>query len=315
MHDAESHGKTIAQLVAELQTHLEQGLASPEAAARLQRQGPNELSESPRPGLLALLWAQFNNYLVIVLVVAAVISLALGEVVDSVAIMVIVVLNAVVGVVQEHKAEAALAALKRMAAPAAQVLRDGHIVSVPGRELVVGDMVLLEAGNFVPADLRLVESHNLKIEEASLTGESVPAEKDATVVLDREIPLGDRSNTAFMGTVVAFGRGRGIVTGTGMATQIGLIAQMIQAFELEPTPLQKKLQQLGRVLGTACLAICAVVFVYGLVRDTHIARVAEVGPWAWLQAEREGMRVIISTSLTRARSRLMNDGMGRCAFR
>ena len=139
--------------------------------------------------------------------------------------MVIVVLNAVVGVIQESKAEQALAALKKMAAPNAQVIRDGHQMTVPGREIVGGDIVLLEAGNYVPADLRLVESVNLKVEEASLTGESVPVEKNAAVVLDKEIPLGDRKNTAFMGTLITYGRGKGLVTGTGMNTQIGLIAR------------------------------------------------------------------------------------------
>ena len=165
-----------------------------------------------------------------------------------------------------------------MAAPNAQVIRDGHQVTVPGREIVGGDIVLLEAGNYVPADVRLFESFNLKVEEASLTGESVPVEKDPAVVLDREIPLGDRRNTAFMGTLITYGRGKGLVTGTGMNTQIGLIAQMIQSFEDEATPLQKKLEHLGKVLGTACLAICAVVFVYGLFRDTHIADVGEHRP-------------------------------------
>ena len=167
------------------------------------------MTERPRPGFLKLLLAQFNNFLVIILIVAAVISLLLGEVVDALAIMAIVVLNAVLGVVQESRAEQALAALKKMAAPNAQVIRDGCRSTIPARELVPGDIVLLEAGNYVPADLRLVESVNLKIEEASLTGESVPVNKDARVVLDAEIPLGDRNNSAFMSTLVTYGRGRG----------------------------------------------------------------------------------------------------------
>ena len=176
------------------------GSPQQEAQERLAKFGANELTERPRPGFLALLWDQFNNYLVIILIIAALVSLALGEYVDSIAIMFIVVLNAVVGVIQESKAEQALAALKKMSAPNAQVMRDGHQVTIPGREIVGGDIVLLEAGNYVPADLRLVESVNLKIEEASLTGESVPVEKNAGVVLDKDIPLGDRKNTAFMGT-------------------------------------------------------------------------------------------------------------------
>ena len=300
MQDRESHGKPIAQLVSEFQSHLERGLTQDEAQNRLAAHGANELTEHPRPGFLALLWQQFNNYLVIILVVAAVVSLLLGEYVDSIAIMVIVALNAIVGVVQESKAEQALAALKKMSAPLAQVIRDGRQVAVPGREVVGGDIVLLEAGNYVPADVRLVETFNLKIEEASLTGESVPVEKNAAAVLDKDIPLGDRKNTAFLGTVVTYGRGKGLVTGTGMSTQIGLIAQMIQSFQDEATPLQKKLEHLGKVLGTACLAICAIVFIYGLFRDTHIADVATIGLFNWLEAEKKDIINLFMTAVSLA---------------
>jgi Ca2+-transporting ATPase len=300
MQDRESHGKPIEELVDGFETHLERGITQQEARERLAKHGANELTERPRPGFLALLWDQFNNYLVIILIIAALVSLALGEWVDSVAIMVIVVLNAVVGVVQESKAEQALAALKKMSAPNARVIRDGRQVTVPGREIVGGDIVLLEAGNFVPADLRLVESVNLKIEEASLTGESVPVEKNAAVVLDKDIPLGDRRNTAFMGTVITYGRGRGLVTCTGMNTQIGLIAQMIQSFEDEDTPLQRKLEHLGKVLGTACLAICAIVFVYGLFRDTHLADVLNIGLLGYLEAERKDIINLFMTAVSLA---------------
>src|SRR5688572_32098221 len=270
MQHKEAHAQPIDEVVAALQAHLEHGLSQKEAQERLRTLGPNELTEKPRPGFLALLWDQFNNYLVIILIIAALISFVLGEWVDSLAIMCIVVLNAVVGVIQESKAEQALAALKKMAAPNAQAIRDGHQVTVPGRELVPGDLVVVEAGNYVPADMRLVSSVNLKIEEASLTGESVPVEKHAAAVVDKEIPLGDRRNSAFMSTMVTYGRGKGLVTGTGMNTQIGMIAEMIQSYEDEATPLQLKLQHLGKVLGTACIAICAVVLVYGLFRDTRL---------------------------------------------
>ncbi len=287
MSDSEAHGKPIEELISAFQTHLEQGLTRQEAQSRLENNGFNELSERPQPGFFALLWDQFNNYLVIILVVAALVSFALDEYVDSIAIMFIVVLNAVVGVIQESKAEQALAALKRMAAPSVQIIRDGLQMTIPGREIVVGDILMLEAGNYVPADLRLVESVNLKIEEASLTGESMPVEKNAGVVLDKEIPLGDRKNTAFMGTLITYGRGRGLVTGTGMNTQIGLIAEMIQSFETEDTPLQKKLEHLGKVLGTACLAICALVFIYGLFRDTHLTAALNGGFMNYLETEKK----------------------------
>jgi Ca2+-transporting ATPase len=300
MHDKEAHAKPIEEVVDGLKAHLEHGLTQKEAQERLQKLGANELTERPRPGFLALLWDQFNNYLVIILIIAAVISLALGEWVDSIAIMFIVVLNAVVGVIQESKAEQALAALKKMAAPSSQVIRDGHHITIPGRELVPGDIVLLEAGNYVPADLRLVASVNLKVEEASLTGESVPVEKNAAALLDKEMPLGDRKNSAFMGTMVTYGRGKGIVTGTGMHTQIGMIAEMIQSYEDEETPLQHKLQHLGKVLGTACIAICAVVLIYGLFRDTHLTEVFEIGLLNYLQAERKDIINLFMTAVSLA---------------
>lgn len=300
MQDKEAHGKPVDELVDSLQTHLEKGLTGQEAQLRLEQFGLNELSGRPRPGFLTLLWDQFNNYLVIILVLAALISLALGEYLDSVAIMFIVVLNALVGVVQESKAEQALAALKKMSAPKAQVIRDGRQITIPGRELVGGDIVLLEAGNYVPADLRLVESVNLKIEEASLTGESVPVEKNAGVVLDKEIPLGDRKNSAFMGTLISYGRGRGLVTGTGMNTQIGLIAEMIESFEDEDTPLQRKLEHLGKVLGTACLALCALVFVYGLFRDTHLAEAMNSGFLNYLELEKKDIVNLFMTAVSLA---------------
>ena len=173
------------------------------------------------------------------LIVASVISALLGDYVEAAAIMAIVLLNAIIGVVQESKAEEALAALKKMAAPNATVVREGSRTTIPSRELVPGDIVVLEAGNYVPADVRLLESVNLRIEEAALTGESVPVEKSAQESLEADIPLGDRRNTAFMGTLITYGRGRGVVVATGMHTQMGLIAEMLQTLEAEPTPLQQ----------------------------------------------------------------------------
>jgi len=296
----EFHSKSVEHLVQELETHVEKGISQKEAEKRLQKNGPNELMERPRPGFFQLLWNQFNNFLVIILIIAAVVSILLGEYIDAIAIMVIVVLNAVVGVVQESKAEQALAALNKMAAPNVQVIRDGHQVTIPSRELVVGDIVVIEAGNYVPADMRLVESFNLKVEEASLTGESVPVEKEAAVVLDRDIPIGDRKNSAFMSTLVTYGRGKGLVTATGMHTQIGLIAEMIQSYEEEETPLQQKLEHLGKVLGTACLAICGVVFIYGLIRDTHIMNIFNEGFLKYLSAEKHDIINLFMTAVSLA---------------
>ncbi|MDP1990905.1 MAG: cation-translocating P-type ATPase [Syntrophales bacterium] len=295
MIDTESHEKSIDEVVHWLQADLDRGLSGVEAQVRLHKYGTNELRERPRPGFFALLLNQFNNFLVIILIVAAVVTVLLGEYVDAVAITVIIVLNAMLGVIQESKAEEAIAALKKMAAPHAQVIRDGRQTSLPGRELVVGDIVFLEAGNYVPADLRLVESVNLKVEEASLTGESLPVEKNAKIVLGKKIPLGDRKNTAFMSTLITYGRGRGVVVGTGMDTQIGLIAEMLQSYEKEDTPLQQKLAQLGKILGTACLAICGFVFIYGLIRDTNLTNAFQNGFLHYVLAEQ---KVIIGLFMT-----------------
>jgi Ca2+-transporting ATPase len=300
MVDKDCHGKPIDHVVNGLKSHIERGLTQAEAAARIKEHGYNELTERPRPGFFQLLLDQFNNFLVIILIIAAVVCLFLGEYIDAIAIMFIVVLNAVVGVVQESKAEEALAALKKMAAPNAQVVRDSHVMTIPARELVAGDIVLLEAGNYVPADLRLVESINLKVEEASLTGESVPVEKDARVVLDKEIPLGDRKNSAFMSTMITYGRGKGLVTGTGMHTQIGMIAEMLQSYEEEDTPLQKKLDELGKVLGTACLTICGLVFVYGIIRDTHPGAIFTDGFLHYLSVEKADIINLFMTAVALA---------------
>ncbi|HNT53953.1 MAG TPA: cation-translocating P-type ATPase [Anaerolineaceae bacterium] len=260
------HALSAEEVLSNLGTQIEQGLTSEEAEKRQAQYGLNQLVEAPRPTFFKMVIDQLNNFVIILLIVAAIVSALLGEWVDAGAILAIVVLNAVLGVIQESRAEQALAALKKLAAPEAQVLRNGHRVLVPARELVPGDIVYLEAGNFVPADIRLLEAVNLRAEEAALTGESVPVQKNATLSLDRDIPLGDRKNTVFMGTVVNYGRGRGVVTSTGMHTQLGMIATMLQSVEEESTPLQQRLDQLGKILGYGALAVCALVFLVGLVR-------------------------------------------------
>ena len=258
----------------EVLQHLEvreSGLTSAETVERLAQYGPNQLTEAPRPSFWRLLWEQFNNFIVMLLIVASVISTLLGEWIDASAILSIVVLNAVLGIIQERRAEEALAALKKLAAPEAHVLRDGHHVTISSRELVPGDIVFLEAGNHVPADMRLLEAVNLQVEEAALTGESLPVQKNAALQLEKDIPLGDRRNTAFMGTLVTYGRGRGVVIATGMRTQLGLIARMLEGVEMEETPLQKRLDQLGKTLGWGALAICGVVFVVAVLRNTDLS--------------------------------------------
>src|SRR3990172_6067273 len=269
MNEQEWHALKAEEVLNHLEVQ-DQGLSTIEVEKRLLQYGPNQLEEAPRPGFLALLWAQLNNFVVILLIVASVISALLGDYVEAAAIMAIVVLNSVLGIVQEQRAEQALAALKKLAAPDARVLRDGVHSSVPAYNLVPGDIVFLEAGNFIPADLRLLEAINLRVEEASLTGESLPVQKNAATVLEKNVPLGDRKNTAFMGTIVNYGRGRGVVTGTGMRTQLGLIATMLQNVETEVTPLQRRLDQLGRSLSVGALILVAAVFIVAVINYTEI---------------------------------------------
>jgi Ca2+-transporting ATPase len=294
------HSQSLEKVIEALNTHPNRGLSAAEAQARLAQYGPNQLQERPRPTFWHMLLGQFNNFLVLILISASVVSFLLDEYVDAGAIMAIVILNAILGVVQESKAEEALAALKKLAAPEAHVIRDGHLITVPAQELVLGDVVTLEAGNYVPADMRLVESANLKIDEASLTGESVPVQKRANAVLSRDIPLGDRRTMAHMSTLVTYGRGQGVVVATGMDTEIGLIAEMIQTYEEEPTPLQVKLDQLGKWLGAACLAICAVILVIGLLRDTRTGVIFTDGLSTYMQAYRHKIVELFMTAVSLA---------------
>jgi Ca2+-transporting ATPase len=251
-------------------TNLERGLNREEAQKRLEKYGTNELKEQQGNTILDLIIQQFKSFLVIILVGAAAVSFLIGETVDAVAIIAIVILNTIMGVVQEARAEKALAALKKMSSPEAVILRDGKHVTVSSTELVPGDIVFLEAGNYVPGDIRLTESVNLNVNESSLTGESVPVDKKADTVLEEDAPLGDQKNCVFMNTMISSGRGSGIVVRTGMDTEMGKIADMIQSYEKEQTPLQKNLDQLGRRLGILALAICGVILIFGVIRDTDV---------------------------------------------
>lgn len=291
------HAMLPGEVVTHLQTDLEKGLSKSEAAARLDRYGLNQLQEKPPPTFLELVIRQLNNFVIILLIVAAVISAILGEYIDAGAILTIVILNAVLGVVQENRAQQALAALKKMAAPEAMVLRDGHRGSIPSRELVPGDVVFLEAGNFIPSDLRLAEAVNLRIDEAALTGESISVEKNANMFVAAQSALGDRKNSAFMGTVVNYGRGTGVVTSTGMNTQLGIIATMLQSVVEEETPLQRRLDQLGKTLGYACLVICALVFVTGWMQGGDPLELFMVAVSLAIAAVPEGLPAIVTISL------------------
>jgi P-type Ca2+ transporter type 2C len=291
------HTMSSTDVLQKLETPPEQGLSSEEVEARQEKFGLNELEEALPTTFWEMLWAQINSFVIYMLLGAAIISALLGDYTEAAAIMAIVILNAIMGIIQESRAEAALEALKKLAAPEATVLRDGHRVSVPASELVPGDIVFLEAGNYIPADVRLLEAVNLRIDEASLTGESVPVEKNAQTRLEEDIPLGDRKNTAFMGTLVNYGRGKGIVVSTGMNTELGMIATMLQSVETEETPLQRRLDSLGKVLGWGSLIICGLVFVIGVIRYLLQPGHADFFSQAALETFTESFMVAVSLAI------------------
>ncbi|MEA3348989.1 MAG: cation-translocating P-type ATPase [Chloroflexota bacterium] len=291
------HALTAKKVIEQLGISQEEGLTSKQAKKRLEHYGPNKLQEAPPTTIWQMLLAQFDDFVVLLLIGAAIISALLGDWVEAAAIMTIVVLNAALGVIQEHRAEESLAALKELAAPDANVLRNGKRTTIPARDLVPGDIVYLEAGNYIPADVRLIEAVNLRVDEAPLTGESVPVRKDARSRLPADAPVGARENSAFMGTVVTYGRGRGVVVNTGMNTQIGQIAEMLQSVEQEQTPLQKRLDQLGRTLGWAALAVCGLVFLLGWLRGTPPLDMFIIAISLAIAAVPEGLPAVVTISL------------------
>lgn len=279
-----------------LDSDLLNGLDDAKVQAKREKFGSNELEEESGKSVWAMFFGQFKEFLVILLFIAAVLSGFLGEWLDSIVIMTIVILNAVIGVFQEYKAEQSLAALKRLSAPLAKTLRNGHIKSIPSQELVPGDVVILEAGDFVPADARLIEAVNLKIEEAALTGESVPVEK-TNAVLTQELPLGDQKNLVFMSTVVTYGRGKAIVVKTGMNTEIGQIASLIKQTVPELTPLQQKLDEFGKYLGTLAIVVCALIFVLGWLRGENLTAMFLTSVSLAVAAIPEGLPAIVTIVL------------------
>ncbi|MDQ7837929.1 MAG: cation-translocating P-type ATPase [Thermodesulfobacteriota bacterium] len=263
------HQKKTGEVIEDLGSSLK-GLSPDEAEKRLREYGPNELKEKKKKTPFMMLLDQFKDFMILVLMAAAVISGIIGEPSDTIAIVVIVILNAILGFTQEYRAEKAMAALKKMAAPTATVIRNGTPENIPASRLVPGDVVLLEAGKVVPADLRLTEAAQLKVDEAALTGESVPVEKHTKALHDELLPIGDRKNMAYKGTFVTYGRGVGIIAATGMETELGKIATMLQEEEEVKTPLQKRLTTFGRKLAIAVLAICAIVFTVGIMRGEPV---------------------------------------------
>ena len=271
-----NHSKETEVVLSDLATDAKLGLSSAEVKARQEKYGENKLQEKKKKTMLQRFLDQFKDPMIIILLIAAAISFVLAmfhikeepmELFEPLLILLIVVLNAVMGIMQESKAEKALEALKNMSAPHARVIRDGEEKIVNASELVVGDIILLEAGDFVPADARLLKSTSLKSEEAALTGESVPSEKDATVICKEDAPIGDRTNMVFSGCSITYGTATAVVTAIGMQTEMGKIANLLAGEEEGQTPLQEKLEQLGKILGFVALGCCAVIFLVGIIED------------------------------------------------
>lgn len=300
------HQMSIDNVLEELRTSP-RGISSQEAAARFEEYGPNKLKEKRKRTPLMMFLDQFKDFMILVLLAAAVISGFIGELSDTAAIVVIVALNAVVGFVQEYRAEKAMEALKKMAGLTATVIRDGMPATVSSSELVPGDMVILETGQVVPADLRLSEAANLRVEEAALTGESIPVEKHTDVLDDEALPLGDRKNMAFKGTIVSYGRGAGIVASTGMNTELGNIATMLQEEGEVQTPLQKRLAIFGKKLAVAVLAICAIVFGIGILRGEPIMLMFLTAISLAVAAIPEALPAVVTISLALGAKKLVKQ--------
>ncbi len=291
------YNKSVEEVIRQQGANLEKGLTGREAERRLNEQGPNKLKEGKGRSLFAMFIDQFKDMLIIILLLAALISALLGGIKDTVVIAIILVLNATLGVIQEYKAEKSLTALKEMAAPTAHVLRDGQRQKIPASLIVPGDLVLLEAGDYVPADLRLFSVADLKLEESALTGESVPVSKE-TGLLDRaKAPLGERNNMAFMGTAVTYGRGMGIVTATGMDTEMGQIAELLEESVKEITPLQKRLDRMGKKLGLITLVIVSLVIIVGLWRGIEFFDIFMTGISLAVAAVPEGLPAVVTIVL------------------
>ena len=266
------HSLGIEETLKKLNSNVNTGLSSKEAVNRCKQYGYNELQAKKKKSLLIRFFEQFKDFMIIILIIAALISFFVSylqgetDFVDPIIIFAIILLNALMGVIQEAKAEKSLEALKKMSAPSALVLRDGKEMTIMSRELVPGDIVFLETGNYVPSDVRLLDTVNLKVDESALTGESHPVEKDGKRKLKPKTLIGDRCNLAFSTSIVTFGRAKAVVTETGMNTEVGHIAKMIMEDDNPETPLQKRLAQTGKILGIAALVICVVIFILGTIQ-------------------------------------------------
>ena len=298
------HTLSIGDTLRKLGSNISTGLNSKEVEKRFNTYGKNKLNEKKKENIFIRFLKQFNDFMIIILIIASIISAVVSNMqgsndyFDSIIIIAIVVFNAIMGLIQESKAEKSLEALQKMSAPTCKVKRNGKIEIVKGEDVVPGDIILLEAGNYVPADCRLISSYNLKIEESTLTGENAPVEKTSDIILKEKVPVGDMLNMAFATTVVVNGHGEAVVTETGMNTKVGKIAKMIITNESPETPLQKKLGQVGKSLGIGCLIICVLIFIIGLIKKIEPIEMFMTSVGLAVAAIPEGLPAIVTIMLS-----------------
>ena len=300
--------KSVDDISKELDSNLTSGLSTVEAKKRLEKYGENKLKSSTQKSILQLFFSQINDVMIYILIIAAIISAFMKEYSDSVIILIVILINAVIGVVQEFKAEKSLEALKKLSTPKAIVKRDGTVQEIPSEEVVPGDIVILDAGRYLPADLRLIESANLKVDESAFTGESVPAEKNSDIITDVDnVPIGDQSNMCFMSTLVTYGRGSGIVVGTSMNTEIGKIANMLDKEEDNTTPLQKRLASLGKTLGIGAVIICVIIFIISMFQGRDLFEMLLTSISLAVAAIPEGLPAIVAIVLALGVQRMIKQ--------
>lgn len=298
------HSSSIEEIAKNLKTNINIGLPDDEAQKRFERYGPNNLKEKKKESLFVKFIKQFNDFMIITLIIAAIISAVVSKLngeadyIDSIIIVAIVIFNAIMGLVQEQKAEKSLEALKKMTAPNAKVRRNGRVQEIDATFVVPGDIVILEAGNYVPADCRLINSYNLKIEESALTGETIPSLKDSSKILKENTAMGDLCNMVFATTIVVNGHGEAIVVETGMNTRVGKIAGMIIEDESPETPIQKKLAEVGKILAIACIIICVLIFVIGIFKKIPIIEMFMTSVGLAVAAIPEGLPAIVTIMLS-----------------
>lgn len=298
------HTVTDEEIRRKLRTNQEFGLSNQEAKKRLAQNGENKLEEKKKTNILIKFLEQFNDFMIIILLLAALTSAVMayiektGEYVDSIIIVAIVIFNALMGLIQEYKAEKSLEALAKMSAPIAKVKRDGKILEIPSSQIVIGDIVFLETGNFVPADVRLTKTYDLQIEEATLTGENHPILKNANAILKENVPIGDMINMAFATTTIVAGHGEGIVCDTGMQTKVGKIAKLILTDSSPETPLQIKLGEVGKKLGLVALLICLVIFFIGILKKIPVGQMFMTSVGLAVAAIPEGLPAIVTIMLS-----------------